>query len=139
MLRFARFLVPVLVCATLAAGCSGGDGSTEPGSVTGTYTLTQINGASPPFTFLSGRQMISGTLTLNSNGTHRQTFGLGFQGNTTQTYSFTGGYTVSGSTISMSLDQLDEDGFALRSGEISGRTITGQAGRGTTRAYTFKR
>lgn len=140
MFRPVRLLAFLLVSVILAAACSGGDGgSTEPGSVTGTYTLTQLDGASLPFTYGSGRQMISGTLVLNSNGTHRQTYGLGFQGNVTQTLSYTGGYTVSGSTVSMSLDQLDEDGFTLRAGQVSGRTITGKSNGGFGRAYVFRK
>lgn len=139
MLRIARVLV--LVSATLATACSGGgDDSTGPESVPGTYTLTHVEGEPIPYLLTTtGRQIISATLIVNPDGTYRQTFGLGFQGNITQTRSVTGGYTLSGSTISMSFDRPDDDGIAMSVGKISGRTITGPSWRTASRVYTFRK
>jgi hypothetical protein len=44
-----------------------------PGSVAGTYSLRQINGASLPYTFSGGSRLISDDLTLYTDGTFLDT------------------------------------------------------------------
>ena len=63
-----RRLVMLALAGTLAA-CSA-DSTGPNGSVTGTYALRRINGQTLPYTFPSGRQLISDRLTLYSDGTY---------------------------------------------------------------------
>jgi hypothetical protein len=59
----------MLALAGTLAACST-DSTGPNGSVTGTYTLRRINGQTLPYTFPSGRQLISDRLTLYSDGTY---------------------------------------------------------------------
>ena len=68
MRRIAFF---ALTAASLTA-CSM-DSIGLPGSVAGTYSLRQINGASLPYTFSGGSRLVSDELTLYTDGTFLDT------------------------------------------------------------------
>ena len=66
-----RFVFFALTAASLTA-CSM-DSLGLPGSVTGTYSLRRINGASLPYTFSGGSRLVSDDLTLYTDGTYLDT------------------------------------------------------------------
>jgi hypothetical protein len=72
-----RFLfAAVLLIATVATGCNGGD-SNGPRAGVGFYSLTKVNGATLPVTTVAGppltTEILSGQLTLTSDGNFTET------------------------------------------------------------------
>ena len=118
--RLRHLLVALVPVAALA--CGDDDGTGPGGGVAGTYTIVQVNDdRTAPFTVFEGTEqgisyrfeIVSGTLTLRgggeytSVGTSRLTFNGQSGGNETSSQS--GGYTVSGSTVTFDPAGNDPD------------------------------
>ncbi len=111
-----KFLTIALtaVSVALAACGGGGDDPIGPANVAGTYTLQTVNGSPLPFTTSEDAtykaEILSSAITLNGNNT----FSWAFTGRstdngtpTTNSETFTGTYTINGSSIRMT----DSEGY----------------------------
>jgi hypothetical protein len=125
MRRFIPILVGVLALA--ATACGGGDSSTAPTSVAGTYTLQSVNNAPLPFTTNQDAtykaEILSWVVTLNDNNT----FSHVFKGRSTDngqilenTLTSAGTYTLSGATV----DMLDPSDNSHLQATVTGSTMT---------------
>ena len=123
----------------LGTGC-GDDDPSGPRGVTGSYTLRTVNGQNVPATVYEGSdlgfqlkvEVLSGRITLNSNGTFqdvttvRQTIGTG--PSSTDDFTTSGTWVQSGSTLTLTDPTEDEtytltvqgDGSLVQSGDIGG-------------------
>ena len=119
-----RRFVALLAFAALAA--CGGDSSTSPGVVTGTYNLRTVNGSPLPYTVIQiGADKIEITgdvIILNEGGTFTETTSQRTTENgvvTTSTIDDAGTYTLTGTAITLT---SQESGSI--SGAVSGGTMT---------------
>jgi hypothetical protein len=121
-----RKLMWVIYVASMVVGC--GD-STGPGDITGTYALQSVNGQSVPFFWLESDhrdvELISGQFTLRADATFSNSFVFRTtqkpSGNVlTGEESYSGTYTVSGSTVNVVFD----DHFVAVSVVHSRNTLT---------------
>ena len=107
-----RFLTSFVLVGflMLSQGCGGGDSSTTPTSITGTYTLQSINGQSLPMVlqvetdYLVGTEITAGSITLNQDmtGSSSLTAKLTDSGTvTTITTSAVGTYTHVNGAVTM--------------------------------------
>ena len=118
------------VCAVallaLTAACGGGDGITEPASIAGTYNLVTIDGQSPPIVLfdepgfkaeiMSGNFILAEGRTFTTNVVFRVTEGGQVS---TESDSYDGTYTVTGSTVDFAYSDGDS-----ASGTLNGNTLT---------------
>ena len=113
----------------LLAAC-GGDKSSGPSGHAGTYTLRTVNGSNVPFTMVSivvggsvyKLEVLSGSITLNADGTFSQTATFRETDGTdvtTESYPTSGTYTLSGTALTLN----SSDGESL-GGSLSGGAIT---------------
>lgn len=117
----------LFVLAALAFTAACGDSSTSVSSISGTYNLQTVNGSSLPYVFQAANpkiEIISEQLVLSSNST----FSLTDQERTTptggspttQAFTETGTWTLSGSTITV----VFASDASRSSGTVSGNTIS---------------
>ena len=104
--------------------CGDDDDPAGPGSITGTYTLSTINGQGLPRTVYEGDDLgfyyklefMSGTLTLNSNGTFTDATTIreteGDAAPETRTETTNGTYTRNGNTLTLT-DVDTDDTYTL--------------------------
>jgi hypothetical protein len=124
-----RRFIPILLgaLALTATACGGGDSSTAPTSVAGTYTLQSVNNGPLPFTTDQDAtykaEILSWVVTLNDD----KSFSHVFMGRSTDNGQITentitgaGTYTHSGATVDM-FDPTDNS--HLRA-SVSGSTMT---------------
>ena len=104
--RLALLGMLVMVMATI--GCGGDDDSTAPVDITGTWTLRTVDGDPPPYTLFdeSGwkREILSGSVTLNADGTYRDAFELRDVGSNTtssQIATSSGTYARTGNALTL--------------------------------------
>jgi hypothetical protein len=124
MKTIARVLLLAMIPAF--AACDD-DGSGPELDVTGTYQLQTINGATLPFVLLQTGttyrlEVLSGEITLNSNGTFTEEATVREDDNgtiTTETQTVTGTYTQLNNAVSL----RDTDGVTLTAA-INGNTMT---------------
>lgn len=118
-----RRLALALAVALSVSAC-GGDSSTDPGSITGTYTLRTIAGSPLPYVLseigTTKYELLDDAVTLNANGTyteisHTRATVNGQVSTTPSTDS--GSYAVSGTDITFT--------------SLDGSTVTGTVGAGT--------
>jgi hypothetical protein len=116
-----RRFVALLAFAALAA--CGGDSSTSPGVVTGTYTLRSVNGAPLPFTVIQigadKYEITSDVIILSEGGTFSESTNDRTTQNgvvTTSTITDGGTYSLTGTAISL---------VSAQSGTISGSVSNG--------------
>ena len=124
-----RRFIPVLLgaLALTATACGGGDSSTAPTSIAGTYTLQSVNNAPLPFTTSEDAtykaEILSWVVTLDDNNGFSHVFkGRSTDnGQTTQTtITGAGTYTVFGSTV----DMFDPTDNSHLQASVSGSTMT---------------
>lgn len=126
--------VAAIAVLGLTAACGGGDdGVNEPASIAGTYNLETLDGQSPPVVVLDEPgfklEILSGNFVLTANGTF--TTNVVFRltdesGASTESESFSGTYTVSGSTVTFNYSDGDTD-----SATLAGNTLTFSDGSST--------
>jgi hypothetical protein len=116
-----RRFVALLAFAALAA--CGGDSSTSPGVVTGTYSLQSVNGSPLPFTVIQigadKYEIISDVIVLNEGGSFSETTNDRTTQNgvvTTSTITDAGTYTLTGTAITL---------VSTQSGTINGSVNNG--------------
>jgi hypothetical protein len=117
----------------LAAACGGGDGINEPASIAGTYNLQTLDGQSPPVVVLdepgfklevmSGNFVLAANRTFTTNVVFRITVDTEVS---TEAESFSGTYTVTGSTVTFTYSDGDTD-----SATLAGDTLTFSDGSST--------
>jgi hypothetical protein len=134
-MRTVAFML--LVVGALGVAC---DGTTEPESLVGTYTLQTVDGEGPPWWAAGGAyfdpnagwvedvmEWTEGSLALHSDGTLRMTLvmkrtirflNLGDSTVTTNPVVRSGTYTVTGKSIQLTFDNTMHDGT------VSGRRLT---------------
>lgn len=117
----------------LAAAACGGDGINEPASIAGTYNLQTIDGKSPPVVVLDEPglklEVMSGNFILAANGSFSTTVVLRITEDnqvSTESESFTGTYTVTGSTVNFTYSDGETD-----SATLAGDTLTFSEGGST--------
>lgn len=126
--------VAAIAVLGVTAACGGGDdGVNEPASIAGTYNLETLDGQSPPVVVLDEPgfklEILSGNFVLAANGTF--TTNVVFRltdesGPSTESESFSGTYTVSGSTVTFNYSDGDTD-----SATLAGNTLTFSDGSST--------
>ena len=131
-----RRFVALLAFAALAA--CGGDSSTSPASVTGSYTLRTVNGTPLPYTLIQlgnfKYEITSDVITLNDGGTFtesgadRTTEEDGTV--TTSTITDAGTYTLAGTAIT-----LNSPDSGSINGSVSDGTLT-LTGEGVVAVYS---
>ena len=111
------------VLGFVLAAC-GGDASTAPNSIAGTWTLQSINGAALPYTFpQSGSnktELVSDVITLSSGGTFTEsmTYRTTANGTTTsQSIPESGNYSVNGETLILHFPSDGSTGIGTWSGD----------------------
>ena len=118
----------------LTAACGGdGDGINEPASIAGTYNLESLDGQSPPVVVFDEPEfkleILSGNFILAANGTFTTNVVFRITEDSqvsTETESFSGTYTVTGSTVSFTYSDGDTD-----SATLVGNTLTFSDGSST--------
>ena len=124
-----RRLIPVLLgaLALTATACGGGDSSTAPTSVAGTYTLQSVNNAPLPFTTSQDAtykaEILSWVMTLNDNNNFTHIFrGRSTDNGQVTESTITGGgtYTRSGATV----DMYDSSDNSHLQATVSASTMT---------------
>jgi hypothetical protein len=125
MRRFIPILLGALALA--ATACGGGDSSTAPTSIAGTYTLQSVNNAPLPFTTSEDAtykaEILSWVVTLNDNNSFSHVFKGRSTDNgqiTENTIAGAGTYTLSGATV----DMLDASDNSHLQASVSGSTMT---------------
>lgn len=126
-MRVLTKLVAIVVLGLAAAACGGGDdGINEPASIAGTYNLQTIDGKSPPVVVFEEPglkvEVVSGNFILTASGTFTTTVGWRTTENgqvTTDSDTFPGTYTVTGSTVNFTYADGDTD-----SATLAGNTLT---------------
>lgn len=128
-----HFLTAALVAVSITA-CGGDSTAPDPiAAVAGSYTLTQVNGATPPVTVFqntAGRiEYISGTMTLRTDGSYTETSTLRTiynSGAAPQVNSLNenGTFTVVGSTLTFSVPPSGGDSGFSYTGAVSGGALT---------------
>lgn len=110
----------------LVAACGGGDGINDPVSIAGTYNLETIDGQAPPVVVFEEPglkvEIVSGNFILNANGSFTTTIGWRITEGTqvsTDSETFPGTYTVTGSTVNFAYSDGDTD-----SATLAGNTLT---------------
>ena len=124
--------IPLLGIALTLVAC-GHDGvgpSPTPSTIPGTYNLTTVDGQVLPFTALDlgayQAKLVSGTLTLRSDGTYALQFGIRIEdsGNVRTAAESDGGlWNVNEKAITLASTQGD----SARTGTVSGNVITLQS------------
>jgi len=136
-----RLLALAMVLATTltAAGCSDSTGPAD--SLAGTYSLSSVNGITPPVTVIGGpgagytEEVIGGSIVLDTQGNYtgtiryRDTYTN--QPPTVFDDTIVGYWTLSGTTLTLTDSQTGDQYF----GTVSGRTIT-LSNSGYTEVYT---
>ena len=125
MRRFIPIMLGVL--AVTATACGGGDSSTAPTSIAGTYTLQTVNNAPLPFTTSEDAtykaEILSWVVTLNDNNSFSHVLKGRSTDNgvtTENTVTGAGTYTLSGATI----DMFDSSDNSHLQATVSGSTMT---------------
>lgn len=126
-MRVFSKMVAIAVLGLAAAACGGGDdGIYEPPSIAGTYNLQTIDGEAPPVVVYEEPgftvEITSGNFILAASGSFSTTvvWRLTEDGVvTTETESFPGTYTVTGSTVNFAYSDGDSD-----SATLAGNTLT---------------
>lgn len=123
MRTFVRLALLGLV--TAATACGDKDPG-EPISIAGTYQLQSVNGQSPPVTVAEDPgfkvEVLSGNFILAGNGNFTTTVDFRFTVSgevTTDSDTYPGTYSVSGSTVTFKYDDGDTE-----TATISGNTLT---------------
>ena len=118
------FLSTVALAVAFTTAC-GGDSSTGPSSVAGTYSLTTVNSSPLPYVFIndaSGKiEILSDVYTVSDNGTYTNPTIIRSTVNgtvTTDTLTSDGTYTRSGNSITLT-DSADP------TSKLSGTVTTG--------------
>jgi hypothetical protein len=127
-----KLFLSTLSAALAVTTACGGDSSTGPSSVAGTYSLTTVNSAPLPYVFLndaSGKiEITSDVYVISDNGTYtnptiiRSTISGEV---TTDTLTSNGTYTVSGNSITLT-DASDPTSKLSGTVTTSGLTITAE-------------
>ena len=124
--------IPLLgiVLTLVACGHDGVGPSPTPSTIPGTYNLTTVDGQVLPFTALDlgayQAKLVSGTLTLRSDGTYALQFGIRIEdsGNVRTAAESDGGlWNVNEKAITLASTQGD----SARTGTVSGNVITLQS------------
>jgi hypothetical protein len=124
-----------MVALSIAAGC-GGDSSTTPQSVAGTWNLTALNGAALPFVVQSANpkvEILAERLDIASGGTFTQTTTTRIAPGTAsmETDTDTGTWTSNGNAATFRFKRDDSTG----TGTSNGNTFTA-SGAGAVFTYT---
>lgn len=119
-------MAAIAVLGLAAAACGGDDGINEPASIAGTYVLKTIDGQTPPVVVVDEPglklEVVSGNFVLAANGSFSTTVVLRITENnqvSTESESFTGTYTVTGSTVNFTYSDGETD-----SATLAGETLT---------------
>ena len=119
-----------IVFTLVACGHDSVGPSPTPATVSGTYNLTTVDGRTLPFTALDlgayQAKLVSGTLTLRSDGTYGLQFGIRIEdsGNVRTAADSDGGlWNVNEKAITLA----STHGDSTRSGTVSGNVITLQS------------
>jgi hypothetical protein len=113
MRSFAKL---ALLGLLVAVGACGGDGPSAPTSIAGTYNLESLDGETPPVTVWDEPdlkiEITSGNFVLAANGTFTTTvnYRVTVDGEVeTDADTFSGTYSVSGSTVTFAYSDGDSD------------------------------
>jgi hypothetical protein len=126
--------VAAIVVLGLTAACGGGDdGINEPVSIAGTYNLQTLDGQAPPVVVLDEPgfklEVMSGNFVLAANRTFTTNVVFRFTVDdevSTESESFSGTYTVTGSTVTFTYSDGDTE-----SATLAGDTLTFSDGSST--------
>lgn len=126
-MRVFKKLAAIAMLGLAAAACGGGnDGINEPASIAGTYNLETIDGKTPPVVVFEEPglkvEVVSGNFILTASGTFTTTVGWRTTENgqvTTNSETFPGTYTVTGTTVNFAYADGDTD-----SATLAGSTLT---------------
>lgn len=134
MHRPRRLVSAAIVAVTmLAAACGGGDKSTGPTTLEGTYTLKTVNGSAPPVIIAQlgadKVEVLGGSLLMNANNTFSGSTTVRFTESgvvSTETADCDGSFTRSGNAVTFSEDDdVSGDCGGTYSGTFSnGNTLT---------------